>query len=169
MQSLITEVQIKSLEDKIYMAIMAVEVISEDGQDILSLGMGEMGEAREEAQRIVKEWMDENGIVENDTPVNTLQAVFTRWENGNNWVSGTIGEWTFSSKLFDEPSTFGINDGRVSKLSIYNDKLRLEKQDFFASAIVNYDRGWDIEPKEEHLPVFNAVMELLENAPKTRF
>jgi len=63
MQNIITEVQIKSLEDKIYTAIMAVEVISEDGQDILSLGMGEMGEAREAAQLVVSEWMEENGVV----------------------------------------------------------------------------------------------------------
>ncbi len=81
MQNIITEVQIKSLEDKIYMAIMAVEVISEDGQDILSLGMGEMGEAHDEAQRVVAEWMEENGITVEDYEIK--QESITEWvKNG---------------------------------------------------------------------------------------
>jgi len=62
MQSLITEVQIKSLEDKIYSSLMAVKMYTVEGEE-LELGMGEMGEAHDEAQRIVKEWMDENNIV----------------------------------------------------------------------------------------------------------
>ena len=42
-------------------------------------------------------------------------------------------------KQFDEGSEFGINGGRVSKLTIKNENTGKE--------VVNYDRGWDIKPK----------------------
>lgn len=101
--------------------------------------------------------------------LNEIKAVFTNWKKGENWVHGTVGKYTFESKLFDEVSTFGIQNGRVSKLSIYDDKLRQENRDFLASCIVNYDRGWDIRPSKENKPYFKAVMKLLENSPKDRF
>lgn len=65
----------------------------------------------------------------------TLTAVFTHFDNSSNWVHGICGEYNFDAKLFDDGSQFGINNGRVSKLSIakYN-----------GSPDVNYDRGWDL-------------------------
>lgn len=101
--------------------------------------------------------------------ITEIKAQFTKWESGTNWVSGTVGKYTFESKLFDEGSTFGIKNGRVSKLSIYDESVRMEKKDFFAACIVNYDRGWDMKPKKEFKPYYNAIMELLENSPKDRF
>ena len=92
--------------------------------------------------------------------------VFTKFESGTNWCDGKIGKYNFQAKLFDTGSTFGINDGRVSKLAIWDEKIRQEKQNFFAGCVVNYDRGWDIKPKKDIKPYFDAVMELLENAPK---
>lgn len=47
-----TQLQFDSLVNGIYSTLMA--------QD--EMGIGEMGEAQEEAQRIVNEWMDENNI-----------------------------------------------------------------------------------------------------------
>lgn len=41
-------------------------------------------------------------------------------------------------KAYDEGSNYGINGGRISKLSIKID----------GEWVVNYDRGWDIEPDE---------------------
>ncbi|MDY4578722.1 MAG: hypothetical protein SO471_12390 [Anaerobutyricum hallii] len=41
-------------------------------------------------------------------------------------------------KAYDEGSDYGINGGRISKLSIKID----------GEWVVNYDRGWDIEPDE---------------------
>ena len=84
----------------------------------------------------------------------------------SNWVSGTVGKYTFEAKLFDDPSTYGINNGRVSKLFIYNDKERIEKRNFFAPCIVNYDRGWDIKPSKEARPYYKAVLRLLELTPR---
>lgn len=39
-------------------------------------------------------------------------------------------------KVYDEGSEFGINGGRISKLTLKMD----------GKTIANYDRGWDIEP-----------------------
>ena len=63
MQTILTTEQIKSLEDKIYDCLMVMEVAGDD-DNTYSLGMGEMGEAREQAQNTVSEWMEENNIIE---------------------------------------------------------------------------------------------------------
>ena len=75
------------------------------------------------------------------------------------WSEGTIGipekdnngktichYWV---KHFEEPSHFGINEGRISKLMI---KIN-------GRVTCNYDRGWDIEPEDE--PTSIAYMILL--------
>lgn len=101
-----------------------------------------------------------------ETTTEKPNATFTKFARGENWVKGTVGQYNFEAKLFDEGSAFGIKKGRVSKLAIWDDKVRFAKQDFFAACVVNYDRGWDIKPSKENEPFFNSVMELLENAPK---
>lgn len=88
-----------------------------------------------------------------------MNIKFTSFPSNDNWVRGTAGRYNFVAKLFDEPSWYGINDGRVSKLEI-----REEATD---RRIVNYDRGWDIEPKTENeKKAFNAILEFLENSPR---
>jgi len=94
-----------------------------------------------------------------------MKATFTNFTDESNWVDGVVStdnqEYKFSAKLFDVGSNYGINDGRVSKLSIRLQDTTWDK------SIVNYDRGWDIEPKtDEHKQIFNVIMELLENSPK---
>ena len=86
-----------------------------------------------------------------------MKAKFTEFNNKDAWVEGKVGCYEFSAKLFDEGSEFGINEGRVSKLTISNKNC---------DCIVNYNRGWDIKPKAKDEEYYNAVMELLENAPK---
>lgn len=86
-----------------------------------------------------------------------MKAEFTEFNNNDNWVEGKVENYKFSAKIFDEGSEFGINEGRVSKLTI------IDEND---NCIVNYDRGWDIKPEEKYTKYYNAVMELLENAPK---
>lgn len=64
------------------------------------------------------------------------------------WLEGTIGipvkkeaekEYIavhYTLKVYDEPSKFGINHGKISKLQLkQNGKI-----------VANYDRGWDIHP-----------------------
>lgn len=51
----ITKVQYDALKDEIYNTLMAMP----------DMGMGEMGEATDEANRIVTEWCEEQGIAMN--------------------------------------------------------------------------------------------------------
>jgi hypothetical protein len=69
-----------------------------------------------------------------------------------NWVEGNIGKHGFQAKVYDEGSDFGIDDGRVSKLSI--------------SGVCNYDRGWDEQPKDVYgWGVLNETVNQLEEIP----
>lgn len=81
------------------------------------------------------------------------------------WISGRIGKYTFSAKVYDMPSKFGINGGRVSKLGIYGDEERKCKG-WITACIVNYDRGWDVQPEsEEHRGILRDVLQFLEALP----
>lgn len=91
------------------------------------------------------------------TKTKVMKAQFTKFPKDNNWVSGICDNVTFNAKLFDNGSIFGINKGRVSKLSICDHDGR---------CIVCYERGWFIKPIDSVKPYFDAVMELLENSPK---
>ncbi len=72
-------------------------------------------------------------------------------DKGNGWLIGTFRGLRVSAKVYDEPSQFGIEGGRVSKLWIKNDLTGIE---------VNYDRGWDIG--EELARIWRPVLVRLE-------
>ena len=55
-----------------------------------------------------------------------------------NWTIGCIGGFDFWVKHFELPSRFGINSGRISKLSI--------RRSGTTKDLVSYDRGWDVHP-----------------------
>lgn len=78
----------------------------------------------------------------------------------NHWVEGRAGTYTFRAKVFDKPSKYGINRGRVSKLSIcHEDSAR-------GGMVVIYDRGWDRRPKgKEDTSAFKAILDYLEAMP----
>jgi len=63
-------------------------------------------------------------------------------QNEMNWTTGAVqtnGQtYTYSVKHFDEPSCYGIRNGRVSKLEI-----RLADQ-----VVLNYSRGWDVRAQD---------------------
>lgn len=94
-----------------------------------------------------------------------MKARFTKFEQGENWCSGVVGDYKFEAKSFDVGSIHGINGGRVSKLSLKRLDTVGNGRDWFEGVVVNYDRGWDIEPTAEVKAEYDAVMELLENAP----
>lgn len=68
------------------------------------------------------------------------------------WKSGTIktpsGLVRYWIKYFEEGSEFGIEEGRISKLT-------LQRED---ETIANYERGWDVEPKDAEAKM---VLEIL--------
>ena len=52
---------------------------------------------------------------------------------------GKTGNWQPATKCMEGRSRYGIDGGRISKLTI-------RKEGKFTC---NYDRGWDIEPEDE--------------------
>ena len=79
------------------------------------------------------------------------------------WREFKKGDYSGVAKVFDEPSQYGINGGRVSK-------LWLEHK---GQPILNYDRGWDtktgkLEIKPEHEKFYNELLTALEAAEKWR-
>jgi len=85
-----------------------------------------------------------------------MKAEFTKFNNQSVTVCGKIDKYNFEAKLFDESLNSGIENGRVSKLLMWDE---------FRSCIVDYERGWIIAPSEEHEIYLDAIMELLENSP----
>lgn len=59
------------------------------------------------------------------------------WEHGTLKVENQ--NVSYSIKVFEEPSRYGINQGKISKLTLKNNN----------KIIANYDRGWDIMPTSE--------------------
>ena len=72
---------------------------------------------------------------------------------GHNWFEGEIGGFTVCAKVYPEPSQYGIENGRISKLTI---------TDVDGNTIANYDRGWDVIPKEEYKDLYDNVVGSLE-------
>lgn len=66
----------------------------------------------------------------------------------NNWISGRIGipdadgSYTYFEywvKVYETGSEFGIDGGKIGKLTIKKDGM----------PVVNYDRGWDLTPSND--------------------
>ncbi|WP_299733090.1 hypothetical protein [uncultured Tateyamaria sp.] len=75
------------------------------------------------------------------------------------WIKGTLitmPGYSFAAKMYDAPSEHGLEGGQVSKLEVRKN----------GEVIVNYDRGWDVEPKTgEHV---EAVLRIREGLGDTR-
>ncbi|CDG03754.1 hypothetical protein [Lactococcus lactis] len=69
------------------------------------------------------------------------------WTKGSIEIDGV--EVVFEMKHFEQPSAFGINQGRISKLTLWID----------GKEVLNYDRGWDIRPTSS--VVHHALQKLL--------
>lgn len=73
------------------------------------------------------------------------------------WYRFKDGDYSGSAKVYDTPSEYGINEGRVSKFELrYKDK-----------PILNYDRGWDtpdgkfkIDP--QHQEFYDKILSFLD-------
>ena len=94
------------------------------------------------------------------------------------WVQGTLKETTsdrtfvassygFLAKVFDEGSKFGINNGRISKLSVWKNELECKGKNYNRRTIAHYDRGWDmyLESSTEK-EVLRLIIDGLEKSPK---
>lgn len=68
------------------------------------------------------------------------------------WREGSIkvknGIFHYWVKSYEEGSMYGINGGRISKLTLKRD----------GKIVCNYDRGWDIEPADEDTETALAIL-----------
>jgi hypothetical protein len=73
------------------------------------------------------------------------------------WKEGTIkiqnSVFHYWVKVYDEPSRFGIDGGRISKLML---KRKNE-------IVCNYDRGWDMKPVDEDVEAALQILIFSEN------
>jgi hypothetical protein len=74
-----------------------------------------------------------------------------------NWHEGVIGipvkrgkmiAAKYWVKAYDEPSEYGIEEGRISKMTI----------EINGQKVCNYDRGWDIYPETEEANLAYAIL-----------
>ena len=80
------------------------------------------------------------------------------------WITAVIeGHWV-QAKVYDEPSTYGVNNGRVSKLAVGKESFRNPNQNFFDQMCYNYDRGLDFDNAPSGL--INKIVAELETLPK---
>ena len=64
------------------------------------------------------------------------------WKTGKINISGCDGKrlvCEYWAKVYDKPSEYGIEGGKISKMEI----------DINGQKVCNYDRGWDMEPKTQ--------------------
>lgn len=69
------------------------------------------------------------------------------------YIKGNYGDYEYSAVVYENPSKYGIFDGRVSKLIIRKDN----------EVVANYDRGWDIVPEGNDLEVLMDIVDKLED------
>ena len=68
------------------------------------------------------------------------------WSEGS--IKGRNSIFHYWVKHYDEPSEYGINEGRVSKLTLKrNGKI-----------VYNYDRGLDVEAVDEETKLALAIL-----------
>jgi hypothetical protein len=78
----------------------------------------------------------------------------------NNWVFGSCGRYKFEAKVYGTGSQYGINGGRVSKISVWH------TQNGKKTEILSYDRGWDKKPQtDEHRELVQALIAHPEQIP----
>lgn len=69
-------------------------------------------------------------------------------ETKGNWIRGEYKQRLFYAKVYNEPSEYGIDKGRVSKLTVYGDK---------DNVIFHYDRVIDLDN-----PIGHEIADVIE-------
>ena len=81
------------------------------------------------------------------------------WVEGNIVVQNEDYQWlsgySFSAKVYDTPSRYGINNGRISKLYVRDVSTITE--------VIGYDRGWYCEPQHpQEKAVLGALLTIFD-------
>lgn len=73
------------------------------------------------------------------------------WHEGLICIPNSNGDSTpvkYWVKAYDEPSEYGIEEGRISKMEL----------SINGHTVCNYDRGWDIYPETEEANLAYAIL-----------
>jgi len=110
--------------------------------------------------------MKANLTQENDMKPATWQCNIKVIEEQSNyvWVRGTSGRYRFDAKVYRTGSDYGIRKGRVSKLTVWIDADRSNRQSC-PHWIAIYDRGWDIRPQKKYRRFVEYIIRLLDALP----
>ena len=73
------------------------------------------------------------------------------WSEGIIACPETGGKYKYWVKHYEEGSQYGIDGGKISKMSI---RKYSESRD-----LCNYDRGWDVEPADEVKTVYDILIQ----------
>ncbi len=69
------------------------------------------------------------------------------------WLSGNINgqpDYTFSAKVYDVGSRYGIKGGRLSKLHVFH----------AGKEVIGYERGWGLRPRTaEQKEVLSIILQ----------
>ncbi len=112
------------------------------------------------------------GLRESVLKESGVTAKFTGPSKGN-WVYGsTSNGYVFEAKVFDEPSYYGIDEGRISKLEIKKEdaswKVTVLVFDRGSWGFRDQDTGEDLDPRpylnEEVKAALDAIVDLCENS-----
>ncbi len=68
------------------------------------------------------------------------------WSEGSIKIGSDL--FHYWVKHYEEASVYGIDEGRISKLTLKRS----------GEMVCNYDRGWDIEPADENTAAALAIL-----------
>jgi|GEM_PF-3939515 len=83
--------------------------------------------------------------------------------NYGGWTTGTLKsnpDYSFHAKVFAQPSKFGIDEGKISKLDLRKDGQK----------VASFDRGWSEKPKTvQDQDALNRIRQWLGDHEAQRF
>lgn len=82
------------------------------------------------------------------------------------WIVAIIEDRWVEAKVYDLPSVYGINEGRISKLCIRKTNYYEDNRSFWDQIDYNYDRGLDFHKRTLSKEKLNKIIEALESLPK---
>lgn len=126
-------------------------------------------------------FIDEHFIIASVPPAKTKSTKTTKvkekpqirvnWKrSGHGWTVGEVTykgkTYRFEMKNFLEPSTFGIENGCISKLFVTKPGFpgADPNHTVYGSVTMNYDRGWDVKPKTaDEKAILKALLDRFNN------
>src|SRR5210317_1439294 len=86
------------------------------------------------------------------------------------WIDLVVNDRWVQAKVYDERSTYGVRDCRVSKLSVAKYGVRLlgieSGLNFFENLDYHYDRGLDFHNEDLSQKELDSILDYLNDLPK---